>query len=259
MNHHFYATKLPREVFVGITSIFSYVSGLGGPLLRALLEHLETTLPRLLFAILSECKGDNITHQKVFNQLLLLINARGGDRSFMRQLVRFAFAHVHARQSEGSCNMQFATNEYQPIMHLVNNATLFSNTFDIPSVLDRMHNEPECWRSISVRSTTNNFVVYRQHPGSESKTLRVGESIAVVLNLLQRPRPRGWILRKFPVADRPAIADALNDLVERGVLGCRTSDDPNCTGSSGAWKKTRVIPSPTGIRMSLPPASLLRN
>jgi hypothetical protein len=237
MNHHFYATKLPREVFVGITSIFPYVSALGGALLRALLEHLETRLPTLLFTILSQCKGGNITHQEVLKQLLLLINARGPDRSVMRQLVKFAFAHVHARQSEGSNCMQFATNGCQRIMHLANSATLFRNTFDIPSVLDRMHNAAESWRSVSVRSTTNNFVVYRQHTGSESKTLRVGENIAVVLDLLQKPRPKGWILRKFPVAD------ALNDLVKRGVLDCRASGNRNAMSDNcgeGADKLHRL-------------------
>ena len=38
MNHHFYRTKLPRNLVVGITSIFPYLCALGGSLLQAILE-----------------------------------------------------------------------------------------------------------------------------------------------------------------------------------------------------------------------------
>jgi radical SAM superfamily enzyme YgiQ (UPF0313 family) len=227
MNHHFYATKLPRKTFVGITSIFPYLVALGGALLRAVLECLEVTVSTLLFTMLSRCEGDNITHQKVFNQLLLLINERGTDRTVIRQLVKFAFAHVHARQSERSKNMQFAGNGWERIMSFPNSATLFRNTFDIPSVLDRIHKGAESWRSISARPTTYNFVVYREHAGSESKTLRVSENVAVVLDLLKKPRPKGWILREFPGADARAVAVAIEDLFKRGVLRYRASGNRN--------------------------------
>jgi hypothetical protein len=234
MNHHFYATRLSRDVFVGITTIFPHLSALGGALLQAVLEYLETGLPTLLFTILSRCKAGNITYQEVFKQLLLLIDQKGPDPGVMRQLVKFAFAHVHARQSKDSNSLQIAKSGCQRMMHLSNSATLFRNTFDIPSVLDRMHDGADPWRSISVRSTTNNFVVYRQRTGSESKTLRVSKNVAIALDLLQKPQARLSVLGRFP------IADALEDLIERGVLHCRSSGNRNEVSDNGGEDTSKL-------------------
>jgi radical SAM superfamily enzyme YgiQ (UPF0313 family) len=218
MNHHFYATKLPRKIVVGITSIFPHLCALGGSLLRAVLESLQTTLSTLLFKILERCEGDNITDQKVFKQLLLLINERGTGGRVIRQLVEFAFAHVRARRSESSKSVQFAANGTGRVLCFANGATLFRNTFDIPSVLDRIQDRGDSWRSISTRSAAHNFVVYRERASSESKTLHVSENVTIILNLLKKPRQETWILSKFPKGDAQAAGAAIDDLLKRGVL-----------------------------------------
>src|SRR6266403_4089487 len=74
MNHHFYQTDLPRETFVGVTGIFPNLCALGGPLLRIVMEYLEMTFSSLVFAILSRCERGTITYQKVFRELLSLID-----------------------------------------------------------------------------------------------------------------------------------------------------------------------------------------
>ena len=218
MNHHFYVTKLPRKMMVGITSIFPNLCALGGGLLRAVLECLGTTLSTLPFMILSRCGGDDITPQSVFKQLLLLINERGTRRRVIRQLVEFAFAHVRAWESQPSKNVQSTANGSERVLCLTNGATLFRDTFDIPKVLDRIQDGAESWRSISARSKAYNFVIYREHAGSESKTLRIGENVAVILDLLKKPRSVAWILGRFPVADAPMVPAVLDDLCKRGVL-----------------------------------------
>jgi radical SAM superfamily enzyme YgiQ (UPF0313 family) len=218
MNHHFYVTKLPRKMVVGVTSIFPHLCALGGSLLRAVLESLQTTLSTLLFKILDRCEGDNITDQKVFKQLLLLINERGAGRRVIRQLVEFAFAHVRARRSESSKSVQFAANGTGKVLCFANGATLFRNTFDIPSALDRIQDRGDSWRSISTRSAAHNFVVYRERASSESKTLHVSENVTIILDLLKKPRQETWILSKFPKGDAQAAGAAIDDLLKRGVL-----------------------------------------
>jgi hypothetical protein len=81
-----------------------------------------------------------------------------------------------------------------------------------------MQDGAESWRSISARSKAHNFVIYREHAGSESKTLRIGENVAVILDLLNKPRSAAWILGRFPVADARMVRAVLDDLCERGVL-----------------------------------------
>ena len=93
-------TDLPRKTIVGITSIFPHLCALGGPLLRVVMEYLETTFSGLVFTILSRCERGSITYQKVFRELLSLINEKRVGRRLVRQLVEFAFAHVRALQPE---------------------------------------------------------------------------------------------------------------------------------------------------------------
>jgi radical SAM superfamily enzyme YgiQ (UPF0313 family) len=217
MNHHFYMTKLPRKMMVGITIIFPNLCALGGGLLRAVLECLGTTLSNLVFAILSRCEG-GITPETVFKQLLLLINQRGTRGRVIRQLVEFAFAHVRAWESQPSKNVQSTANGSERVLCLTNGATLFRDTFDIPKVLDRIQDGAESWRAMSARSKAYNFVIYREHAGSESKTLRIGENVAVILALLKKPRSAAWILGRFPVADAHMVRAVLDDLCKRGVL-----------------------------------------
>ena len=218
MNHHFYRTELPRETAVGITSILSHLSALGGPLLQAVMEYLETTLSNLLFTILSRCSNGGITHQEVFEELLLLINEKRAGRRIIRQLVEFAGAHLRARQPENRANAQATQNGTDEVICVAGGATLFRDTFDIPSVLNRIHHRVVAWRSTPTRSTRHSFVVYPGQSGYESKTLQVGDNVATILELLTTPRRKKWVLGKFPRADAEATNVAIADLLRRGVL-----------------------------------------
>ena len=218
MNHHFYETKLPRKTFVSVTSIFPYLCALGGPLLRVVMEYLETTFSDLVFRILSRCETHNITYQKVFRQLSSLISEKRDGQELVGQLVEFAFAHVRALQPETKPNFQNGTNGTERIMYLADEATLFRRTFDIPSALDQINDRTGSWRSISTRSKTHSFVVHRRQASYESRTLRIGDNVAEILDLLTKPRRRRWILEKFPAADGLAIRRAIDDLLTRGVL-----------------------------------------
>jgi hypothetical protein len=218
MNHHFYAADLPREIAVGITSIFPHLCELGGSLLQSVMECLETTLSSLLFTILARCGKDGITYEKVFRELLRLIDERRTGQRIIRQLVEFAFAHIHARQSKTATHGQRMTNGSESLICLANGATVFRNTFDIPSVLDLIHDRVRSWQSISTRSTAHNFVVYRGKTGFESKTLRVGNSVAAIVDLLKKPRPLRVIVGQFKRPDAQLAAAAIEDLCERGVV-----------------------------------------
>jgi radical SAM superfamily enzyme YgiQ (UPF0313 family) len=219
MNHHFYRTELPRETFVGATIMFAYLGALGGPLLQAVMECLELTLSSLVFTILSRCGKNGITYQRVFRELLLLINERRAGHRIIRRLVEFAFSHLRARHAGNVINVKSALNGSKQVIRVARGVTLFPNTFDIPSALDRIHNRVGAWRSISTRSTAHNFVVYRgQTGGCESKAVQVGDNIRLILELLTKPRQRKWILRKFPDGAVEAASNAIDDLLERGVL-----------------------------------------
>jgi hypothetical protein len=219
MNHHFYGTKLPRETFVGVTTVFAYLGALGGPLLQAVMECLEMTLSSLLFTILSRCEKNGVTYQRAFGELLSLINERRAGCKLIRRLVDYAFAHLRARHSGSAINMKPAPNGSKGVICIARGATLFRNAFDIPSVFERIQNRVGAWRTISTRSTAHNFVVYRsQTGGCESKALQVGDNIGIILELLAKPRRKKWILRKFPAADAEAASYAIDDLLERGVL-----------------------------------------
>ena len=218
MNHHFYETKLPRKTFVSVTSIFPYLCALGGPLLRVVMEYLETTFSRLVFTILSRCERNSITYQNVFRELLSLINEKRPCERLVGQLVEFAFAHLRALQPETKPNFQNGTNGAERIMYLVDEATLFRRTFDIPSALDQINDGTGSWRSISTRSKTHSFVVHRRQTSYESRTLRIGDNVAEILDLLTKPRRRRWILEKFPAADGLVMRRAIDDLLMRGVL-----------------------------------------
>lgn len=218
MNHHFYQTKLSRSVVVGITSVFPYLCALGGSLLQAILECLKTTLPKLLFMILSGCEGNPITAQRVARQLLLSIDDKGKGHRALRRLVEFSFAHVRARQERSLKNLPSGTNGLERVLCFARGATLFRNTFNIPRVLDEIHDGVKSWRSISARSIRHNFVIYCEHVGSESKTLRVNENIAIILDFLKEPRSEAWILRKFAPINTNAARGAIADLLKRRVL-----------------------------------------
>ena len=219
MNHHFYRTKLPRETFVGVTTMFAYLGALGGPLLQAVMECLDLTLSRLVFSILSRCEKNDITYQRVFRELLLLINERGAGHTLIRQLVEYALAHLRARHAGNVMNVKSAPNGSKEVIRIARGVTLFRKTFDIPSALGRIHNLVGVWHSISTRSRTHNFVVYRgKNGGCESKALQVSDNIGQILELVTKPRQRKWILRKFPAADADAASNAIDDLLRRGVL-----------------------------------------
>jgi hypothetical protein len=218
MNHHFYETKVPRKTIVGVTSIFPNLCALGGPLMRVVMEYLEITYSSLVFTILSRCKSQSITHQKVFRELLCLINEKRAGQRLVGQLVEFAFAHLRALQPETRPNFQNGTNGTERVMCLADEATLFRRTFDIPGALDQINDGTESWRSISTRSKTHNFVVHRRQHIYESSTLRIGDNVSEIADLLTKPRPKRWILGKFPAADGPTISRAIDDLLRRGVL-----------------------------------------
>jgi len=218
MNHHFYDTKLPRETVVGVTSIFPSLCALGGPLLRIVMEYLETTFSSLVFTILSRCERQSITYQKVFRELLFLINEKRAGQRLVGQLVEFAFAHLRALQPETKPNFQNGTNGTERIMCLADEATFFRRTFDIPIALDQINDGTGSWRSISTRSKAHSFVVHRRQTTYESRTLRIGDNVAEILDLLTTPRPKRWILGEFPAADEPATSRAIEDLLRRGVL-----------------------------------------
>src|SRR4030095_3322396 len=110
------------------------------------------------------------------------------------------------------------------VMCLNDGVTVFRRTFDIPSVLEQIDNRTESWRSISTPSTAHSFVVHPRQTSYESKTLRVGDKVAEILQLLKRPRPEEWILEKFP-AEADATSAAINDLFRRGVLRECTETD----------------------------------
>jgi len=218
MNHHFYDTKLPRKTIVGVTSIFPSLCALGGPLLRVVMEYLETTFSRLVFTILSRCEGQSITYQKVFRELLSLSKEKRTGQKLVGQLVEFAFAHLRALQPETKPNFQNGTNGTERMMYLADEATLFRRTFDIPSALDQINDRTGSWRSISTRSKTHSFVVHRRQNTYEAKTLRIGDNVAEIIDLLTKPRRKRWILEKFPAADGSATSRAIDDLLRRGVL-----------------------------------------
>lgn len=218
MNHHFYRTELPRETAVGITSILTHLSALGGPLLQAVMEYIETSLSDLLFTILSRSNKDGVTYQKVFEELLLLINERRAGRGVIGRLVEFAGAHLRARQPGNTANTAAKQNGTDEVICVAGGATLFRNTFDIPGVLERIHHRAAAWRSISTRPTRHSFVVYPGQSGYESKTLQVGDNVAMILELLTAPRRKKWVLGKFSPADAEATNVAIADLLSRGVL-----------------------------------------
>jgi radical SAM superfamily enzyme YgiQ (UPF0313 family) len=224
MNHHFYQTDLPRKTFVGVASIFPHLCGLGGPLLRIVMEYLGITFSTLVFTILSRCESGSITYQQVFRELLSLINEKRVGRRVVRQLVEFAFAHVRALQPKIRTDFQNGTNGTEGVMCLNDGVTVFRRTFDILSVLEQIDNRMESWRSISTRSTAHSFVVHPRQTSYESKTLRIGDKVAEILQLLRRPRSEEWILEKFP-AEADATSAAINDLFRRGVLRECTETD----------------------------------
>jgi radical SAM superfamily enzyme YgiQ (UPF0313 family) len=225
MNHHFYETKLPRKTIVGVTSIFPYLCALGGPLLRIVMEYLEITFSSLVFTILSRCERGSITYQKVFRELLSLINEKKAGQRLVGQLVEFAFAHLRALQPETRRNFQDGTNGSKKVMCLTDGVTVFRHTFDIPSVLEQIDNRTASWRSISTGSTAHSFVVHGRQTTYESRTLRIGDKVAKILQLLERPRREESILEKFPAAEAGATSAAINDLFRRGVLRECTETD----------------------------------
>jgi radical SAM superfamily enzyme YgiQ (UPF0313 family) len=218
MNHHFYETKLPRKTFVGVTGIFPYLCALGGPLLRVVMEYLDITFSSLVFTILSRCERGTITYQKVFRELLSLINEKRAGRRLVRQLVEFAFAHVRALQPKTTTDFQNGTNGTERVMCLIDGVTLFRRTFDIPSVLGQINDRTGSWRSISTGSKAHSFVVHGRQTAYESRTLLIGDNVAEILELFKRPRREGWILKKFPAAEAGATSAAIDDLFRRGVL-----------------------------------------
>jgi radical SAM superfamily enzyme YgiQ (UPF0313 family) len=231
MNHHFYETKLPRETIVGVTSIFPYLCALGGPLLRVVMEYLEITFSSLVFTILSRCERHSITYQKVFRELLSLINEKRVGRRLVRQLVEFAFAHVRALQPKTTTDFQNGTNGTEKVMCLTDGVTVFRRTFDIPGVLEQIDNRTGSWRSISTGSKAHSFVVHSRQTTYESRTLRISDNVAEILELFKGPRREEWILEKFPAAEASATSAAINDLFRRGVLRECTETDHRFGGN----------------------------
>jgi hypothetical protein len=182
------------------------------------MEYLETTFSNLVFTILSRCERHGITYQNVFRELLSLINEKRAGQRLVGQLVEFAFAHLRALQPETKPNSQNGTDGTESIMCLADEATLFRRTFDIPIALDQINDGTASWRSISTRPKTHSFVVHRRQTTYESRTLRIGDNVAEILDLLTKPRRRRWILEKFTAAEGLAMRRAIDDLLRRGVL-----------------------------------------
>lgn len=218
MNHHFYETKLPRKTFIGVTGIFAHLNALGGPLLRVVLEYLEMSFSGLVFSILSRCERSGVTYQKVFTELLTLIDKKRAGRRLVGQLVDFAFAHLRALQPKTTTNSRNGTNRPEAVMCLANDATLFRHTFDIAAALEQISNRTESWRSIPARSRAHNFVVHGRQTTYETSTLRIGENVAEILELFQQPQKERSILEKFRGAEANAVRAAIDDLLGRGVL-----------------------------------------
>jgi radical SAM superfamily enzyme YgiQ (UPF0313 family) len=218
MNHHFYETKLPRKTFVSVTSIFPYLCALGGPLLRVVMEYLETTFSDLVLKISSRCERDGLTYQNVFGQLRSLIGEKRRGQKLVGQLVEFAFAHVRALQQEIKANLRNGTNGTERVTYLADEATLFRDTFDIPGALDQINERTGSWRSISTSCKAYSFIVHRDQTSYESRTLRIGDNVAEIIDLLTKPRRRRWILGRFPAADEVATKRVIDDLLRRGVL-----------------------------------------
>ena len=218
MNHHFYRTRLPREIATGATSILSSLSALGGPLLQTVMDYLEISLRDLLFTILSHCGKGRITHQRVFQELVSLIDEAEARGRVIRQLVEFAWAHLRARQPQRVSNNHTSPKRFQGRICVAPRTTIFRNTFDIPGVLDRIDHRVASWRSVSARSISHCFVVYRGRAGYESKTLDVSNDVGFLLELLITPRPRAWALKKFSRTYESATESAIEDLLKRGVL-----------------------------------------
>ena len=103
-------------------------------------------------------------------------------------------------------------------MCLTDEVTVFRHTFDIPSVLEQIDNRTESWRSISHGPQPIVLLSTAGRASYESKTLRIGDKVAEILQLLKRPRREEWILGKFPAAEAGATSAAINDLFRRGVL-----------------------------------------
>jgi len=189
------------------------------------MEYLEITFSTLVFTILLRCENGSITYEKVFRELLSLINEKRVGRRLVRQLVEFAFAHLRALQPETKPNFQNGTNGSKKVMCLSDGVTIFRHTFDIPSVLEQIDNRTASWRSISTGSTAHSFVVHGRQTTYECRTLRIGDKVAEILQLLKRPRREEWILEKFPAAEAAATSAAINDLFRRGVLRECTETD----------------------------------
>jgi hypothetical protein len=154
----------------------------------------------------------------VFRELLSLINEKRSGRRLVRQLVEFAFAQVRALQPKTTTGFHNGTNGTEKVMCLNDGVTVFRRTFDIPSVLEQIDNRTGSWRSISTRSTAHNFVVHPRKTSYESKTLRIGDKVAEILQLFKKPRREEWILEKFLAGEAGATSAAINDLFRRGVL-----------------------------------------
>jgi len=198
------------------------------------MEYLETTYSSLVFTILSRCEKSSITYQKVFRELLSLIDEKRAGRRLVGQLVEFAFAHLRALQPKTTTDFQNGTNGTEKVMCLNDGVTLFRRTFDIPSVLEQINDRTGSWRSISTGSKAHSFVVHGRLTTYESKTLRIGDKVAEILQLLKRPRREEWILEKFPAAEADATSAALNDLFRRGVLR-------KCAEADQAFDKKDVL------------------
>ncbi len=218
MNHHFYKTRLPREMATGVTSILSALSALGGPLLQATMEYLKTNLCDLAFSILARCDKGQTTHSRVFRELLCLIDETDRRGRVINQLIQFAWAHFRAREPQKISTNNQSVGNFADTICVAPRTTIFRNTFDIPRALDRIDHRVASWRSISTRSTSHSFVVHRGKSGYESKTLAVDNEIGLLLKLLATPRPRAWALKKFSPVHERVTEGAIEDLLERGVL-----------------------------------------
>ena len=234
MNHHFYETELPRKTIIGITSIFPHLCALGGPLLRIVLEHVETTFSSLVFTILSRCNSSGITYEKLFRELLSLVDEKRAGQRLVRQLIEFACAHVRALQPKVTTDFRQGTNGNEKRMCLASEATLFRQTFDIPRALGQIKDRPESWRSISTRSKAHSFVVHCIPTAYKSQTLRIGDRVVEILRLFKNPRREEWVLEKFPAAEASATRAAIDDLFGRGVL-------QECTEADHRFDKNYVL------------------
>jgi radical SAM superfamily enzyme YgiQ (UPF0313 family) len=215
MTHHYYPTELSREVLIAITTAFPYLRLLGGSLLITVLDSIGLTLPQCLSA-LSHRKGGRMTAAITFGLLADLIRARVAQSEALCELINFIGAHARAREEKDCPAVDFESDNNE--LRVDRSATLFRRTFDIPKVLQRLKDGLRITEVRRGHGVKNNFVVYRSPGSFESKTLRLSDEVAGIINMIQERERVSYAMDGFAHTKSTRGRMAILDLVERGVL-----------------------------------------